>query len=489
MSSTRRHPARRAVRAIGAWGMVGLGLLPALGASRPRPAAADGSFSGIAAADGVQIGVTSKGFLIVEGGAAGLPSSQAAVDSLGQSVAYAAFPYPTDAALTVPGLIASAGGPALPRYPLIAQSSQPTTPSATVDAGPAHLQADSAERSSHGQAIAPQGGAPDGTAIGRTATDAFVVADPAGPVTSTAASTVEAFSAAAGTLRVGRVHSEATVVRGPGGEPKVTSGLEVAQVTVAGQTVGFGEGGLVFPGGPAAAPANPLAAALADAGVTVQYLAPVRTPDGAGIVSAGIEVRIVRQVTGTGPTTVSYVLGRSFAYVGAVTAPAVHDAGSGAVGEPGDGGVAPGAASSGNSAVASPAAPLPVPVGPVSAGLVASGPGSSSGLGSSSARLGSSSGFGSSSSVSGPSSGNGSGSDPSASSGGSLSGEVAGSPSGSSAADAGLSFHHQSAAVPAVHNRSAYGFDVGGSYLVIVLAALATAGGAQLLRILGVKLA
>ena len=463
-SPTNRH--RRVRRVLGAGGMISLGLLPALGVTRPQPAAAEGSFSGIAAADGVQVGVTSKGFLLVEGGSAGLPSAQAVLDSLGQSTAYAAFPYPTEAALIVPGLAASAGGPELPRYPLIAQSSHPTTPSATVEKGPVHLQAESAERSSKTQAVAAAANAADGTTVGRTESDAGVAADLAGPVTSTAASTVEAFSAAGGTLRVGRVHSAATVARGPGEDPKVTSSLEVAQVTVAGQTVSFGEGGLVFPGGPAAAaPANPLAAALADAGVTVRYLAPVRTPDGAGIVSAGIEVRVTRQVTETGPTTASYVLGRSFAYVGAVTAPAVPDAGG--LTDSGDLGPGPG-----GSAPAAPAPPLPGRVGPATAAQVPAGLGaglsSSAGVsGSGTSGLSGSSGF----------------------SGSSTAGDTAGSPSDSFGAASGAPSAESLLAAPATNGRVVSGFDVGGSYLAIVLAALAIAGGSQLLRILGVRLA
>lgn len=462
---SRRAPHRagrpRIVRTLGACGMVGLGLLPALGASRPRPAAAEGSFSGVSAADGVQAAVTSRGFLIVEGGAAGLPSAQAAVDSLGQSVAYAAFPYPTDAALTVPGLVASAGGPALPRYPLIAQSSHPVTPSAAVEAGPVHLRAESTERSSRGQAEASPAGAKDGTAIGRTATDAGVVANPAGPVTSTGESTVEAFSTAGGTLRIGRVHSEATVVRAPGDEPRVTSHLEVAQVTVAGQTVGFGDGGLGVPGGPQGALANPLAAALADAGITVRYLAPVHTPDGGGVVSAGIEVQVTRQVTGTGPTTVSYVLGRSFAHVGAVTAPAVPDAGS--VAGSGDEGVPSGAASAGRSAGA--------------------GAGSPAVSGSPLAGSGSSPAWSSGSPPTEGSESSGASSVP----GGSHSGTGGAAPTGST--DAGSPSGPSLVAAPAADDRHVGGFEVGGSYLLLVLAALATAGGAQLLRILGVNLA
>jgi hypothetical protein len=458
MGAIRLH---RAWRMVGAATLLGVGVVPAVVAVRPKPAVAGGSFSALAAADGVQVAMTSKGFLIVDGGSAGQPSAQAVVDSLGTSVAYAASPYPTDAALTFPGLAVSLGAPALPAYPLIAQSSHPTAPKATVEQGPVHLTAESAERSSRGRAgTVPAGGGDGGTGFGRSEADAGVVADPTGPVTSTAVSTVEAFSAGDGALRIGRVRSEATVVRDPDGEPKRHSALEVAQVTVAGQTVGFGEGGVVFPGGPAAVPQNPLAEALAGAGVTVRYLAPSATPDGGGIVSAGIEVQVTRQVTGSAPTTVSYVLGRSFAYVGDVTAPdALPDVGdlvdsdaatSDGTG-PADGDAVATAAPQSGRGEAAAASLLPAAFGEPPSG-------SWSGLPALSGN-----------SPAGANSGSFGASDP------------AGPPAGP---DSGPSLE----AAPAASRRPAPLFDVGGSYLVIVLAALALAGGAQFLRIMGVKL-
>jgi hypothetical protein len=455
MGTNRFH---RTLRMAGAAALVGVGMVPAVVAVRPGPAVAGGSFSGLAAADGVQVAMSSKGFLVVDGGSAGQPSAQAVVDSLGTSVAYAASPHPTDAALTGPGLAASMGAPALPAYPFIAQSSHPTTPKATVEQGPVRLTAESAERSSTGRAGTVPASRDDGTAFGRSEADADVVADPAGPVASTAVSTVEAFSAADGVLRIGRVRSEATVVRDPDGEPKRHSTLDVAQVTVAGQSVGFGEGGLVFPGGPAAVPRNPVADTLAGAGVTVRYLAPSATPDGAGIVSAGVEVQVTREVTGSAPTTVSYVLGRSFAYVGEVTAPdALPDTGTLIDSDAG--------ASDGASAVAGDAAALRAP-GPATTAAASLLPAAFSD------ELSGSS-FGSSAL---------SGDSPAAAGSGSFgASDPAGSPAGP---DSGPSLE----AAPATSAHPAPLFDAGGSYLVIVLAALALAGGAQLLRILGVKL-
>jgi hypothetical protein len=210
----------------------------------------------------------------------------------------------------------------------------------------------------------------------------------------------------------------------------------------------------VFPGGPAAVPQNPLADTLAGAGVTVRYLAPSATPDGAGIVSAGVEVQVTRQVTGSAPTTVSYVLGRSFAYVGEVTAPdALPDTGTLIDSDAG--------ASDGAGAVA--ALPAPGPATTAAASLLPAA---------FSDELSGSS-FGSSALP---------GDSPAAAGSGSLgASDPAGSPAGP---DSGPSL----VAAPATSAHPAPLFDAGGSYLVIVLAALALAGGAQLLRILGVKL-
>jgi hypothetical protein len=60
---------------------------------------------------------------------------------------------------------------------------------------------------------------------------------------------------------------------------------------------------------------NPLAKALTDAGITVTYVAASKDPDGKGIVGPGLAVTVARRVegVGTGPSSVTYTFGRSYA--------------------------------------------------------------------------------------------------------------------------------------------------------------------------------
>src|SRR5437016_3704829 len=84
--------------------------------------------------------------------------------------------------------------------------------------------------------------------VSTTVSDASVTAA-AGKLTSIAESTTEAFEVV-GVLRLGRVHAKATAVGHGDGPADVTSELEVGDATVAGQTVGITDAGIV---GPAAA--------------------------------------------------------------------------------------------------------------------------------------------------------------------------------------------------------------------------------------------
>jgi hypothetical protein len=99
------------------------------------------------------------------------------------------------------------------------------------------------------------------------------------------------------------------VTRGPGTDPTREATFVINGMTIAGQTVGFSEKGFTFAGtNVPIPPGNPLLAALAQAKITVQYLARVDNPD--GVVSPGLVIR-QEQATPGGPTMViRYVFGQ-----------------------------------------------------------------------------------------------------------------------------------------------------------------------------------
>jgi hypothetical protein len=112
-----------------------------------------------------------------------------------------------------------------------------------------------------------------------------------------------------GVLRIGQVDALAKVTRSPGTEPTREANFTVNGVVIAGQAVGFSDKGFTVAGTNTPLPKdNPVLQALAQAKITVQYLARVDNPD--GVVSPGLVIR-QEQATPGGPTMVfRYVFGR-----------------------------------------------------------------------------------------------------------------------------------------------------------------------------------
>jgi len=262
------------------------------------------SWAAIAAADGVRVSVVVNDFLVVSNVVdAGGPSTQAVVNAFGDSRGYAAFPYPGEIVLTAHGLSQGAA----PKYPLIAQSDA-TQPKNDVGSGPYHLHAESADDTSLADAKTNPGN--DSVAAGLTHSTASATHDPkTAAVTADAESTVEGVSIA-GVLSIGRVHSHARMVSAPGKPAQREFATELADVTVAGQQVGVTDKGLVLAGTATPLPKDStINAALSAAGVTVHYVAAVKTPT--STVAPGLSVDVEQDVPGVGQTTVSYVLGQA----------------------------------------------------------------------------------------------------------------------------------------------------------------------------------
>jgi hypothetical protein len=274
------------------------------GLTMPGPAGAEGVFTAVAGADGVRTTVATKGFLLAErfvDGAA--PTAQAYIDSIGNSTAFAAYPYPGETPLSLAGIIADPGR----TYPLMVSSRDGNPDPEPVDAGYYSLKATSTATSSSATATAGSGGDQGSTGLTRSKADVVVEDE----IIATGESTSEAMSFGT-VLRVGRVYAQARVVL-HGEDAALSSQFHADGVSILGQAVGFDDHGLVLPG--TTQPIDPnLASALSASGVSVHYLAPSIDDDKHGIVSAGMEVTVTHEVTGPGqPSSVTYTFGRATA--------------------------------------------------------------------------------------------------------------------------------------------------------------------------------
>jgi hypothetical protein len=263
----------------------------------------------VAAADGVRITWSVPNFAVVDSPIdGGGPSAQARLDSLGQSGGFASLPYPGDAFVGLPGLLAGFTGlPAAPDYPLYVSSSHPTVPDKRYEAPGISLSAHSDAGSSVASAAGGQGG--DAMILHPTSrADTTRAGD--GGLTAVAASAVDAFTV--GPLRLKGLASTAKIVRTADGRQEITSSLTAASVAVGEMVAQITEQGLVVAGTATPIGADPVTEALAKAGIQVAMNKAVKSE--AGVVAPSLSVtftqyseQIQRQVT------IRYVLGAASA--------------------------------------------------------------------------------------------------------------------------------------------------------------------------------
>src|SRR4051794_14814560 len=164
---------RRSAAALFVAPVLGFGLLAGWMTGGPAQAAGfPGAFSTVAAADGLRQSVIVPGApLSANVVDVGAPSVQAAVDSLGNSRAFASLPYPGDTAAMGSGLVRTLSGAPVPDYPLYVHSSDPIVPKQEVVAGPYAISAESSAAASKATAT---GGlaAPGPAAVGLVRSDA-----------------------------------------------------------------------------------------------------------------------------------------------------------------------------------------------------------------------------------------------------------------------------------------------------------------------------
>ncbi|HWH28279.1 MAG TPA: hypothetical protein VNU26_04840 [Mycobacteriales bacterium] len=288
-----------------------------------QPVAAATSFQAVAAATTVSAQVSNPdqlplGATVETSG----PTSQATVDQLGTSKAFASHPYPGDFAVGAPGLANGAGSPVpVPDYPFYVTSDVQNTPEARAEGPGYSLSATSSERASTGDAV---GGVTGDLTSGRSRATSTTTAAEDGRITATASSAVDSV-VVDGVLRFTSVRSTVTVVRGTDGKTTRTSSLEADGVSVAGQRVGLVDGELVIAGTKIPLEGTPLGDVLDDAGIAVSQTAAQDTPEGR--TGGALQVTVVDARPETGSTRTTYRLGGVSAFVSAAAGaePAVAD--------------------------------------------------------------------------------------------------------------------------------------------------------------------
>lgn len=288
-----------------------MGAVAALGPTAPARAASLVSFRSVAGSDGMRQVVTRPdaplSSQVVD---AGVPSTQATVDNLGNSQAYGSFLYPGETVLSGPGLLSGPLGQSLPGYPVIAASSDPSVPSSDASQGPLQMKASSTPTSS----VASSSFASPQSGVGRLVATAKSEVNPgAGSMQAVSASEATGVDVA-GVLRLSSVRSSAKAAFVNGAATTPSSSLEVGETSVAGVRVVLTPQGLALPGQSVPLPdGSPVLAPLADAGVTVELIEPEKVPG--GIRSGGVRVTTSQATPDGGSATVSYTFGQSYALV------------------------------------------------------------------------------------------------------------------------------------------------------------------------------
>jgi hypothetical protein len=242
-----------------------------------------------AVAEGGRIGFAVPGFAVVEqiidGGG---PVTEARTDVLGNSRAFAALPYPGDAAINGPSTVAGVAGlPSPPAYPFYAGSSYPLQEKASMRQPGWELHAESKEFSS--EATAFGGAAGDQASFGHVATKAAARRDPVtGAVESTATSALTGFRIA-DALSIGAVTVSARAARSSLAIIDRTSSLQVEGLVIGGQAVSVSEAGLSLAGSRAAMPdSSPVLSGLKAQGISIIYMRPEKNAE--GVTSAGLVI-------------------------------------------------------------------------------------------------------------------------------------------------------------------------------------------------------
>ncbi len=315
---SRSRRTRRAVGGAAAGSVLALAAAGAIVTSaRAAESAEPFAFTLSARADsvGIQTIAADAPVVSIAGGEIALvtPSSaQSQLDAFGGSRSFASAPYPGDLIVSLPPTIAgvSGGQAPVPEYPAYASSDYPVRNEQVIQFGPQQLVARSGQYDSSAQAqIGLQSTPPE---VAAAITKTSVVRDPA---TGAATALADAFLKPltyTDLVRIGQVHTSARAVYEPGSsKPTLTSTFDAGNVTIAGQTFGLTQNGLVVPGSKTPVDDATLANLLKGTGTALEVLPEQRTAT--SITSASLRLTYQQTLPNAGLTTVRLILGQASA--------------------------------------------------------------------------------------------------------------------------------------------------------------------------------
>jgi hypothetical protein len=237
-------------------------------------------FAGSAMAIGVRAALTTEpGIHFKTPFDGGGPTAQVAVDTLGSSNGYAAFPDPGQDYVTLPGLITGsitgAGGPVLPtppNYPFYLQSDAGTAPDQQAGAGFYELMATSRPDSSDARARIGFATGIVGN-VGQATSTAMLAPEDDGSIVSVAESHVEGL--VVGPIAIGEIKSTARMRSDASGTSVPTTDLQINALRIGGVAVQVHPGGIGFGEPTVPLPIETtLKELLGQSGMTIELIAP-----------------------------------------------------------------------------------------------------------------------------------------------------------------------------------------------------------------------
>lgn len=293
-----------------------------------------GSFTAIGDANGLSIEVDDPSAPLVANGQlvfASDTSSQAQVDSLGESQAFSSVPYPGPLVSTLPNLInglTSGQFPPLPTYPLLVSSQYPTTPRDQVSQGPYQMTASSQQNEARATGIiAVSDTAPS---VAEVSTTAAATQNSDGSVTATATTSTNVVDFGPNSLlQIDGVESSAAVSQTPGGALQRTAHLTAAAIRVGGVALALTDRGLQLAGTSIPilgldSTLTVLLNSLSASGISLSVLPAKKLPD--GVESAALQVIEQRDIPGQGNVVATVTFGGAVATVSSSSVPNVPSA-------------------------------------------------------------------------------------------------------------------------------------------------------------------
>lgn len=252
-------------------------------------------------------------------------STQASLDSLGQSTAYASAPYSGDLISGLPGLVNGLAGPNLfdlPDFPGYVVSNYPTRPTQQQQLEGYHLRAESTEFSSTADAeLGANNTSPNVLSV---TSHSEVTRDSDSGVLRASATSVSAPFSLSTLIKFGELRSTVNMTSDPT-QPGVvdkSSSTTVAALSIAGVDVVLAKDGMHLAGSRLLpVDLSGLSKLLADAGISVEYQPGSETAT--SLQSDALKVTYRTTMPSIGPTTVTLILGRASVSLAASAFPAL----------------------------------------------------------------------------------------------------------------------------------------------------------------------